>query len=335
MTSDSDSDIDRRLQEEGDRWRQGVPVELDVDTRALRGRTAGTPVRILLTIGTVGVLAASIAVLAGLRAPFGNSQMGGDTGTAQPQLTEGISTTSSLVVRSGDTVVGTGSLMARGSDLFLCPTEPVAITGGFGCLGTDLVRVIGGDSETWDGGYAQVEGIWDGESLHAAKVTRAQRPADARWRPVPCDPPTGGWPGVGPSEAAESAGRDLEQEVNQHPELYVGIWPAVSAEAAGAASDRVIVVGTVGDVAEVAGKLSAIYPFNLCVTAVEFSAADLQPVLDQLMRLDEPWHVDIEPSVDRVVVTTTALGPSSAEAIVGFADKVEVRATLRRVSPDS
>jgi hypothetical protein len=113
--------------------------------------------------------------------------------------------------------------------------------------------------------------------------------------------------------------------------MYVGIWLAESTDATAGVLVRAVVVGTVGDVSDVAAKLTAIYPFNLCVVQVEFSAADLQPVLDQLAGIDERWHLDIEPSVDRVVVTTTTLEPSAAEAIAAFSDKVEIRATLRGV----
>lgn len=328
----SDSDVDRRLRELGDRWRQGVPLNFDMPV--FGDHATRRPDRpILVGVGTLAVMAASVAVLSALGGQFGLSPATGDSASAQPQVTQGTSTNTTLIVRSGDAVVGVGSLLARDGDLFLCPTEPVAITGGFGCLGADLVRVVGADSARWDGQYVQVEGIWDGEAVRVTEVIAARRPAPST-RPVPCAPPPGGWPGFDPPDAAESAGRDLEQEVYGNPDLYVGIWPAATTDPGGV-PERVIVVGTVGDVAEVAANLRSIYPYNLCVTAVAFSRAELQAVRDHLARLDQPWHLDIDPSVDRVVVTTTTLGPAAAEAIAPFGAKVEVRPTLRKVAPGS
>lgn len=335
----SDRDIDRRLHDEGARWRSEVSIDRDVSDVPFRERSTRRLIgQTVLGVSSVGLLAAVFAVLIGLRSSPAVGPSGGETpGTQQsahtPQSagTQPAAATPSYldVVYPGDTVVATGALAAHKGKLYLCPTKLLAITGGIGCMG-DLVLVWG--AADWDGTYARVEGSWDGESIMATAVTAGQSPRGPSWPPIPCDPPVGGWPDLPTSEDGEAAGLALEEEVQRHPDRYLGLWPAATTNTAGEVSNRALVVGTVEDVESVTAALTAIYPFNLCVVRSDFSAAELQPVVDELEALGYPWHVGLEPRVGRVEVWTTVLTPRMAEAIARFSDKVEVHPTLRRSS---
>ncbi len=298
--------------------------------------------RTFVGVGSVGVLAAVIVVLVGLRFPAligpsddpiaGTQPVGTQPliNTPQPFATQWPAVDTSPyvnVVYPGDRVAATGVLADHKGKLYLCPTQIFAITGGIGCLGAGLVLVW--PTADWDGTSARVEGAWDGESITATEMTAVSPPSRLSLPSIPCDPPVGGWPGFPTSEAGESAALALQEEVDRHPERYLGLWGASTTDAEGEASNRAAVVGTVDDIQSVTAELVAIYPFNLCVVSADFSAADLMPVVEELEAMDYPWQVNLEARVGRVEVWTTALSPAMAEALARFSDKVEVHITLR------
>jgi hypothetical protein len=343
MNVDQDIDIDRLLHREGARWRSVVSADRDVADVPFRERSVRHFIRrTSVAVGSVGVLAAVIVVMVGLRFPAligpsddpitGTQHAGTQppASTPQPLATQWPAVDTSPyvnVVYPGDRVVATGALAAHKGKLYLCPTQLLAITGGIGCMGTGLVLVW--PTGDWDGTSARVEGTWDGEAITATAMTAAPPPSRLSLPPIPCDPPAGGWPGLPTPEDGESAGLALEAEVNRHPDRYLGLWPAATTNAGGDVSKRAIVVGTVEDVSSVAAALRVIYPFNLCVVQSDFSATELQPVVDELDALNYPWVVDLEARVGRVEVWTTALSPAMAEALDRFSDKVDVHTTLR------
>jgi hypothetical protein len=339
----SDHEIDLLLREQGDHWRRGVPIDHDMDIRLFGEQPTGRRVtRWVLASGSVAALIAILVLASAFRgltsAPSSGtgsavpsaSGVAGAGETAAPASAAPQANFNEIAVSAGDSVVATGYLAARANDLYLCPTRLLGITGGFGCLGADLVPVAGADALVWDRQFARVEGVWDGEVIQAVDIVATAVPDRPAIASIPCSPPVSGWPGNGTSEAAESAGQLLEEEVAGHPQKYVGLWSAASPSEAGDIT-RAVVVGTVADVQTAVDELAAIYPFNLCVVRVEYSATDLQSALDELSATNSQWHLEIEPSADRVILTTTALDPAAAEAIAGFAGKVEVHATLRPV----
>ncbi|HUG30192.1 MAG TPA: hypothetical protein VMQ65_06760 [Candidatus Limnocylindria bacterium] len=340
-----DRDIDRLLHEEGARWRSAVAVDRDVADVPFHAGSVHRLIRpTFVAVGSVGVLAAVIVVMVGLRFsaligpsddPIAGTQGAGTQppgSTPQPIDTPWPAVDTSPyvnVVYPGDRVVATGTLATHKGKLYLCPALLLAITGGIGCMGNPLVLVW--PTADWDGSSARVEGYWDGESITATTMTgvppiRLPRPV------IPCDPPVGGWPGLATSEAGESAALALQAEVDRHPERYLGLWAASTPDAEGETSNRAAVVGTVDDIQSVTTELVALYPFNLCVVSSDFSAADLLPVVDELEALDYPWQVNLEAQVGRVEVWATALSPAMAEALVRFPDKVVVHTTLRLAS---
>jgi len=347
----TEDDIDRLLREEGERWRAEVPVNTTLDPSQFRGRPVAS--RFWLVGGPAAALGAAALVIALIvNAGWPSSAVGPSpsspgaaTGTAAPQSTATVTPDPlKLVVRPGDRVIATGWLAtplprAAGvptphpGDVYLCPTKLAYLASrplqGPGCAGAPMVVVRGIDGSAWNGRYATVRGTWDGEAVQATGATAAAPPDPEPFTlpAVPCDPPAGGWPGnvgAGDSDAAALA---LEREVGRHPEAYVGIWVAANEEA-GQVVLRVVVVGTVEDVPSVTARLSEIYPYNLCVVGVQFSARDLQPVAADLSSREYGWLVDLEPRVDRVVVSVTALSDSAAQALAPYTDKIELRATL-------
>jgi hypothetical protein len=341
----TDADVDRLLRDEAAAWQRRVATGMEVDT----GLFVAAPARQVPRSSELGVAAAAavaaiVAVAYGIhwlsvaKPPVGAGSAG-DTATTQPVAATAApsppaaSQWSTYVVRGGDPVLATGWLIAdRTGKIYLCGTDRMTLTGPTtdalpGCIG-DLLRVQGIDSKRWGGQYATVRGRWDGSVLWGDEVTATEEPAAPSWKtPVPCEPPPGGWPGDPPSEVAPQA---LEREVKGHPGSYVGVWPATS-DVQGQIVLRVMVVGTVEDVSTASTQLGEIYPYNLCVVSVDFSARDLQPVFDNLSALSYPWFVSIDPRLDRVLVSVIALTDSEAAAIARYDGKIEVRSALRPV----
>jgi hypothetical protein len=349
-----DSDIDRLLAEEGELWRRSLPTTFTID----EGRLGTAEGRMWTRRGAVGLASvavtgtAVVALVAVIASPVFDPgkpllPAAGPGATSSPAK---VPTTSHTVdpspagsaepdesdmdvVNPGDQVEAAGYLGSQLGQRYLCPTKLMAIQGGLGCLGADLVPVTGAASGVADGQYAQVQGKWDGEAIEATSVIASAAPPFVIGYTMPCKAPAGGWPAIPDSEEAEAAARALEREVAEHPDRYVGLWPAPITDAAGRITARAVVVGTLEDEQSVAAELARIYPFNLCVIRSDFSASQLQPVLDRLLALDRRWQVMIEPAVGRVVVTTTVLDSSTAAVIAEFADRVDLRVTVRKMTP--
>jgi hypothetical protein len=330
----TDSDIDRLLKQAGERWRSSVPVDSAIDI----GRISIRPQGLWSRIGPAASLTALAAVLALaflVGRPFSSVPLGGAESTPTTSGGEA-NPLGALVVRPGDEVTATGKLLASSQGtLYLCPTGHAATLtqGGVpsepGCIGAPLVLVRGADGDTWDAKYAILHGSWDGEALQATLVTAAPAPGAQVPPPVPCPTPAAGWPGNASAGAGESAATTLGREIQERPETYVGSWvAAIAGEFTDPIASRVVVVGTVEDPTAITTRLEKIYPYNLCVIHVAYSAHDLQPVLGQISAVGRDWLARIEPAVDRVVVTTTALDALGAEALAPYGDLVEVRAAI-------
>jgi hypothetical protein len=329
----TDGEIDRLLRDEAERWRMGVPAARDLD--AGRFTDDAAPVRIprtfIAALSTV-VLAAVFVAVMGSRwlpatTPAGTATPGAPGTEASPDPFAGLE-----IIRPGDTVTATGAMVVHNAgDVFLCPTYAIAATpAGVDvegvCLSAPLLPLRGVDEGTtliW----ATVVGTWDGSSVDVQHISAADKP-ELPWsdRAVPCEPPAGGWPG---NPEDDQAGAVLDREVRDRPSTYVGIWSAETMSETGD-SVRAMAVGTVDDLATAKRRLTDIYPFNLCVVEVEFSLSELEGVAAELDTLEGPTlHLDVDAALDRVVVWTNAVDPATAEAILPFLDKVQVRATLR------
>jgi hypothetical protein len=256
-----------------------------------------------------------------------------------PSTSQRVVDSNSLIVATADTVVATGAIgVGSTGRVYLCPGELASRGGALGCRGAKFVQVSGVDGQVWGGRSVTIRGTWTGEVVQVAEISPAEPITPTAPGPVPCDPPAGGWPGNAPSDAVEEAGHELEDEVRRNPEAYVGLWPAVVPDASRGTTDpvvitdRVVVVGTVDDVEAVRSRLSQIYPFNLCVVHVEFSAGELESVVQHLSAVNSSWLIEIEPRLDRVVVTVGALDASGFAELAPFLEKLELRTTLKRVN---
>jgi hypothetical protein len=124
----------------------------------------------------------------------------------------------------------------------------------------------------------------------------------------------------------------LQSEVNGHPEEYVGLWSAVFEVEKGPSSEGAQVVGAVSDVDTATARLSSIFPFNLCVVRVAFSARDLNEVADHLSELQIVHASEIDPAIDRLVIRPLVLDSRTAEAIRPFADRIVLQPLVERDS---
>jgi len=330
----NDRDIDQLLREEGARWRAGQPTIPDLDLPSFdNGPSAKRRRGAILGLGSVGVLTVALALMLGFKwspaldpasSEPPDSQAPGSTGSVATPAPTPLNLS---IVRAGQAVAAAGTLGEYKGNAYLCPTRLLGIEGGLGCLSADLVLVR--NAQSWRGDV-RIEGVWTGDAIEAITITPEERSNGPSWPPIPCDPPAGGWPGLPTADDDDSAGLALQSEIDSRPSRYLGLWPAAAVDDAGKVMNRAVVVGTVDDVEAVTAELTAIYPFNLCVVHSQFSAADLQPVADELEAMDYPWHVDLEPRTGRVEVWTTALSPEMADALVPYADAVELHTTLRR-----
>ncbi len=254
------------------------------------------------------------------------------------------------VVHLGDSVAASGYII-EGKD------EPAALCRGLTFLGTypgcsdgtsgvpifdvDVRSLPGWDTGAdlpdssvesyWVTNYLRVLGSWQGDGIRSTQITPTERPSEVtQTRPVPCDPPRRGWPGQGTPEDYESAWLELQNEVNRHPEEYVGLWWAVFDVERGPSSDGVQVVGAVSDVDTTTARLASIFPFNLCVVRVPFSARDLNEVADHLSDLQIVHAREIDPVIDRLVIRPLALDSRTAEAVRPFADRIVLEPLVER-----
>jgi hypothetical protein len=251
------------------------------------------------------------------------------------------------VVRDGDSVTAGGKIVQLPGDTpRLCfylgvTTGSMSQPVDAGCHplrvpvdGVDLERLPGWTERGGGGmsGYLEVKGTWAEGTLVVRDVSAAIAPRPFVIPPAPpCEAPPGGWPGRPSAEdavEAEASSLRLTDEVDANPALYSGIWVA---DLEGAAP---IVVGTVGKVEEVRERLAEIFPYNMCVVKVDYSAAQLQPVADRLAQSDGSWWTDVDPATARVLVDLPVLDEEAVSRIGADADKVTVRPLVAR-APDS
>lgn len=191
----------------------------------------------------------------------------------------------------------------------------------------ELGRELAGQ---WVTDYLRVEGVWTDGAIAANSVSSLELPrATEILSPlgspgVPCEPPSGGWSRYPDGPDGERAAAALEAEVESHPEKYSGLWTGAITDSNENPVDLVVVVGTVADVESVAADLRALYPFNLCVTHVDYSRGQLEGVIESLSAGFADWDVTLDPSIARIVVRLPAFDPRAAEATAPYESEVVV-----------
>lgn len=253
------------------------------------------------------------------------------------------------IVREGDLVSVSGAIIDWSSGPIICTWEAWDLSNPPqpGCVDSHQVPISGIDprelpgndwrsaredfNEVWVTDHVQAFGLWrDGviDYVSSVPTEKPPRPSFLSVPPIPCAPPSGGWPGdpedFGP-EDPEGLVLRLQAEVDRRPEIYGGSWVAWNEDAQGNVTKRALVVGTVGDVESAARSLTEIFPANLCVVEVEYSTEELQAVVDDLTQNGDNWTVGTDPATNRVLVTLPVIDEQAAKALAPHVDKIDVR----------
>lgn len=201
-----------------------------------------------------------------------------------------------------------------------CPADVgVPLTGvssatlpGWSAIGT------GGETS-----LVEVSGTWTGNSIAVASVqTSDSVPFAQPGLPAECAAPTTGWPGDVPSTIdGESALRTLQDAVDSEPTSLIGYWAAYE-NPSNSDSAQVMVVGVVGDAAGTQTQLDSIYPYNLCVVPVDYSAADLAAVANGLEPMTMAWQPSVDETADRVVIDLPFVDDAALQRVSSVADKI-------------
>jgi hypothetical protein len=125
-----------------------------------------------------------------------------------------------------------------------------------------------------------VKGRWNGAAIEVTEVGPFKPPPFVE-KPLECDARTPARGRVPASEMEyEAALVRLSSMVYGNPDLYAGYWPL---------ADRVVVVGTVGDPAQLWPRIEAAFPFSMCVINVSYSQTELNAAEEQIQRADQGW----------------------------------------------
>lgn len=318
---DMDGEVDRALTAAGARWRSAQQPPPDVDTARLLEAVRGRRLRAWAPLAAVAGVAAVLAVVvlpvvlrgdggAGtdIGAPGGGSPGAGPVGTGEM---EGIGT----LLREADgttklcaSVIATMSLPPTGA---ACSPVFVLVTGVEDRWFTQEAT----SGQAWSESV-RVEGSYSNGTL-AVRQVEPFHPDVAPQEPavVPCEPPAGGW---APGQNVDERANALSEYVRARPDRFTDVWvgypdgPPTMDTGADVTSPMVYVVGTTGDVEAAGTELEAIFPGNLCVHPVAYSAADLQAIADQLSAVSTtPIQADVMVIENKVRVKVVALDPST------------------------
>lgn len=233
-------------------------------------------------------------------------------------------------VDEGDPVTAEGTVVERqGPAISICriiggPLSTEAGTGAGGGPGptceVQAVRVSGIELDDLPS-HIVVTGEWVEGGIRA--ISWQATPRESSFSQIPCERPSGGWPEI----RRERAIRRLDNYVTARPNEFAGLWSAVDA----AEAEIGLVVGTVKPLALAQQELAAVYPFEMCVVAVEHSETELQQVNAELTGIAF-WAHDIEESENQVVVYVDTLDRETAAMLQSYGDAVRVDA-IAEVAP--
>jgi hypothetical protein len=315
-------DVDRVLNAAGETWRAAQKPPPNVDTSRFLRATHGPRARVWAPIAAVAGVATVLAVVVlpfafgggGGGAPVGSEPVGAPvspTGRVAPM--EGFGT----LLREAD---GTTKLC---KDVAVLLSLPPA---GAGC-GSPFVTVTGvGDEwfteeatsgQRWSG-TVRVEGSYSAGTLAATLVEAATPDAPVYTEPpVPCPEPPAGWGpgyGVGAGQDQGAAFNALAEHVRGNPDRFTDVWEGhPDGPPKGETYRAVYVVGTTGDVDQARAELTGLYPGNLCVHKVAYSAAKLTEIVNQLESISStPIQAEALVIENKVRVSVVALDPPTS-----------------------
>jgi hypothetical protein len=351
--------IEEELQAAGSRWRSLQPPAPEPIWRERSPNRISFPVR--AAIGVVVLAGLLLAGYGGLgRNSTAPSQPTG-TGSAlsqAPTISDSAAPASSVasppappstpepdatvgmvppIVADGDHVGASGNILKSGdAGPLLCRVtgfppelEPICPPVQVLVRYVDLASLPGWTAygSTFMSENVSITGVWSDGVLAIATVTPTPAPLLFPRKPVPCDPPAGGWPttvGADPGEVEAAFGR-LVEAVKSERNLYSGYWPAdLPGGSPSAPSEVAMVVGTVGDVATEQVALQELYPFSLCVVRAAYNAAELDRIAERAAELDRHWIVEVDPEVDRVVVHLAVFDEYAATTLTDMARMLQI-----------
>ena len=141
-----------------------------------------------------------------------------------------------------------------------------------------------------------VTGEWraDGITVESVRVSQPATPPPPVL-PSECQAPDVAWPGdIGSGVDGETELRALQDALQGATTTYSGYWRASLPDG----SQFVTIVGTVGDPTSTAPFLRSVFPYNLCVIEVPFSADDLSLARNELSR--RGYTIKLDVVLDRV-----------------------------------
>jgi hypothetical protein len=271
-------------------------------------------------------LAAAGTVVVGLLAggPPGTKQQGGPSGGATDLL------------QIGDQVVGQGGVVAERGGLTrlcysnveprllgqpeielsgpLCPQVSVGLSGVNG-------PTLPGWTQWTNVGFSAlvaIRGRWTGDVVDVQQVGPYERRPRLTGIEPTCDPaatPIGQQP---PSSLEyESALSRLAATLDAEPQVYAGYWTTSVVTVTGG-TDRVVVVGTVGDVKAARDHLAESFPYAVCAAKVDHSRRDLEQVIEELAQTHPEWMSEIRLDLNRVVVLVPVLDETNERLLRAF-----------------
>jgi hypothetical protein len=197
------------------------------------------------------------------------------------------------------------------------------------------VRTLPGHEE--DGGTfvsstVALHGIWQSDGI---RVTSFETIEFEGIPTAPCSPPQGGWPGVGTEDDRYWNERRLGDYLGKRSDTFASWWVArtsVEPEPFDV-THRVLVVGTKLDPESVIEDLREVFPANLCVERVEFSADDLYAPIRELLGPDPPWNRDWDERRNRVIIRPLLMDEEFIatlnEKLAPYLDRIIVEPAVR------
>lgn len=362
-------DIDELLRDAGEQWRsqQRPPAEPAwhqlADRRpwqqiiALAALLASVAVIGAYGLGVLGTNQASRSpspaptpTLSGLSATPTTRVSPSASLSASPSVNPSPSTTaglSTLIVRDRDEVTATGFICETDAgDVFVHPPfqswdRTQFECGGFPLTAVDVSTLPGWSNTEHQSSYLTLRGVWTNGTVEVTAVDPASGSGSSSiydLTDVTCDPPPGGWLEDGAivdGVDVEAASLRLQAVIDGHPELYSGSWTGTIPATATTPAKHAYALGTVGDVTAAYAELKPKYPYNLCITAAEFSASALAPVETRLNERmhggSVVWVANTAPWIDRVWLTLPVLDQAAADFIGVDADKIALEPFIRKL----
>ncbi len=300
-------EIDDLLTRAGAQWRAEQPSAPEPDLERITGadRRSRRWVPALAAASVAAIAAATLTLL-----PDNEPVAAPPSSKATPEAVQSVATSNQpartnddLLVRNGAKVRVSGQIIAAPNVApVFCPSRPIP-TIGFASgneptptcpatlkvtlKGVDLTRLT--DLLTIRGvrtGRATLTGIWTDRTIDVQQQSAPTPEPEQSTPPLPCPPPTGGWPAKPSNLDSPKVGQFLDKHRDQ------AFGPVVHHPyGEGRTKPVVVFVGVAhGDRAAFRKAFEAVYTGNLCVAPVRLSQGDADRISGQvagLMNRDE------------------------------------------------